>query len=421
MLVEVFEFRIDLFDFKSRQALQTHIENRRRLLVAQTVVFHKFGNGVLSVAGFLQKFDDCVDIFKRDMQSEQYVLSFLRFFKVETRSAHDYVLLVSNVAFQHLFEVENARYAVYEREHDHTERRLHLRLLVELIEKNLRVDVLFEFDDDTHTVSVRFFSQIADAFEAFVFDLVCDVFDESCFVDLIRQLGDDDLVAAIRLFHDLCAGTHVNSAAAGAVCGANAAAAHNDAAGREVRALDVLHQAGQVDFGVIHQGHHAVDDFPQVVRRNVGGHTDRNALAAVDQQVREAAGQYMGLLLGFIKVGVPVDGVLLDIGQHLAGHLRHTGLGITVSSRGVTVHGAEVTLTIYQRVPQAEILCQTNHRIIDGGVAVGVVGAQHRTDGIGRFAVGVLRVIAALVHRVQNTAVHGLEAGRARATITDIE
>ena len=41
---------------------------------------------------------------------------------------------------------------------------------------------------------------------------------------------------------------------------------------------------------------------------------------------------------------------------------------------------------------------------------MGVVRAQHRTDGIGRFAVGVLRVIAALVHRVQNTAVHRLEA-----------
>ena len=44
---------------------------------------------------------------------------------------------------------------------------------------------------------------IGDAVDALILDKLCDVFDESCFVDLIRQLGDDDLVAAIRLFHNL--------------------------------------------------------------------------------------------------------------------------------------------------------------------------------------------------------------------------
>ena len=144
--------------------------------------------------------------------------------------------------------------------------------------------------------------------------------------------------------------------------------------------------------------------------RDVRSHTDRNALAAVDQQVREAAGQDVGFLLGFIKVGIPVDGLLLDIRQHLAGHLGHTGLGVTVSSRGIAVNGTEVALAIDQRVAQAEILCQTDHSIIDRRIAVGVVRAKHRTDGIGGFAVGVLRVVAALVHRVQDAAVDGFQA-----------
>ena len=172
----------------------------------------------------------------------------------------------------------------------------------------------------------------------------------------------------------------------------------------------MLHQTGQVDVGVLHQGDHAADDLAQVVRRDVGCHADRDALTAVDQQVREAAGQNMRLLFGLVKVGVPVDGVLFNIGQHLAGHLGHAGLGITVGSRGVAVHRAEVTLTVNQRIAQAEILCQTHHGIVDRSVTVRVVRAQHRTDRIGRFAVGMLRVIAALMHRVQNAAMHGLEA-----------
>ena len=101
--------------------------------------------------------------------------------------------------------------------------------------------------------------------------------------------------------------------------------------------LDVLHQAGQVDVRVLDIGHTAVNDLTQVVGRDVGSHTNGNALTAVDQQVRETAGQNAGLLLGLIKVGVPVDGILVDIGQHLHGHAAHAGLGVTVSSRGVAI------------------------------------------------------------------------------------
>ena len=144
--------------------------------------------------------------------------------------------------------------------------------------------------------------------------------------------------------------------------------------------------------------------------RNIGSHADRDALAAVDQQVRKAAGQDVGFLFGLIKVGVPIDGILVNIRQHLAGHFGHAGLSITVSSRGVTVHGTEVTLAIDQRVTQAEILGQTDHSVVDGGVAVGMVGTQHSTNGIGGFAVGMLWIIAALVHRVQDTAMHGFQA-----------
>ena len=142
---------------------------------------------------------------------------------------------------------------------------------------------------------------------------------------------------------------------------------------REVGALDVLHQPGQVDFGVVHQGDHAVDDLAQVVGRDVRRHADGNTLAAVDEQVRETTGQDVGLLLVLVKVGVPVDGVFFNVGQHLAGHLGHAGLGVTVSSRGVAVHGAEVALAVHKRVTQAEILRQTHHGIIDRGVAVRVV------------------------------------------------
>ena len=100
----------------------------------------------------------------------------------------------------------------------------------------------------------------------------------------------------------------------------------------------------------------------------------------------------------------------INIRQHFACNFGHAGFGITVSSRGVAVHGTKVALAVNQRITQAEILCQTHHRVIHTGVAVGVVSTQHSTNRIRRLAVRVAGVVAALVHRVQDAAVYGLQA-----------
>ena len=409
MLVEVFEFRIDLFDFKSRQALQTHIENRRRLLVAQTVVFHKFGNGVLSVAGFLQKFDDCVDIFKRDMQSEQYVLSFLRFFKVETRSAHDYVLLVSNVAFQYLFEVENARYAVYEREHDHTERRLHLRLLVELIEKNLRVDVLFEFDDDAHAVSVRFFSQIADAFKTFVFDLIGYVFDEFCFVDLIRYLGDDDAALAVCHLFDFRLRAKHARASAGAIRLLDGVSAKHERSRGEIRRGNVFHKVVNRCVGILQERDGGVDNFAEIVRRNGRCHTDCDTVRAVDEQVGESRRQHCGLLACVVEVGIEVNRLFVYVADHFERDLGKTCLGVTIRSGRVAVYRAEVAVSVNERTAYGKVLRKTHHCVVHRTVAVGVIFAKHFTDDHRALTIGLVGSEAKFAHSVKNTSVNGLQ------------
>ena len=51
----------------------------------------------------------------------------------------------------------------------------------------------------------------------------------------------------------------------------------------------VLHELGERDLRVVEHREAGVDDFDEVVRRNVGGHAHRDAGGAVDQQVRERA------------------------------------------------------------------------------------------------------------------------------------
>ena len=52
------------------------------------------------------------------------------------------------------------------------------------------------------------------------------------------------------------------------------------------------HQVVGRGFGMVEQVHRRVDHFAEVVRRDVGGHADGDALAAVDEQVGEPARQH---------------------------------------------------------------------------------------------------------------------------------
>ncbi len=287
------------------------------------------------------------------------------------RAAADDFILELDVLLYHLFQGHDLRHLMVDGQHDDTHGILQLGILVQLVQHHLGVGVLADVNDDPHSLTVGLIVQVADALNALVFYEVRNVLNEARLVDHIGDLGDDDLGAAILLFLNGGAAAQGDLAAAGGVGGTDAAAAHDNAGSGEVRALDILHQAGQVDVRVVDIGHTAVNHLTEVVGRDVGGHTDGDALAAVDQQVGEAAGQDAWLFLRLVEVGVPVDGVLVDVGQHLHRHAAHAGLGVTVSSRGVAIDRAEVTLTIHQRVAQGEILCQTDHRVVDRRVAVG--------------------------------------------------
>jgi hypothetical protein len=133
-------------------------------------------------------------------------------------------------------------------------------------------------------------AEIRDLLEPAVLNLLDDLLHQAAavaapiaLVDLEGHLGDDD--ALLAALHRLDVGPAANhdAAAAGLVRVTDPAVPDDDAAGREIRALDVLHQARHVDRGVVDERHHRVDRLAQVVRRDVGGHPDRDPGRAVHQ------------------------------------------------------------------------------------------------------------------------------------------
>ena len=153
------------------------------------------------------------------------------------------------------------RLVLYQGQHIDRERRLQRRLRIEPIQNNLLVGVLFQLDDDPHAVPVRLVPQVGDAFQPLFFDLVRNVLHQVLFVDLVGKLRDNDPDPILAVFFKFRPAPQDDPPAAGGIGRPNAAAAHDDALGREIRALDMLHQIRQGGVRIVQHADAGVDDF----------------------------------------------------------------------------------------------------------------------------------------------------------------
>ena len=388
---------------------ETHLHDCLCLHLVESEALHQRGTRGRLILARADDADDLVDEVDRDFQALENVHSVLGFFQVEFRSAADDVLLELDIALQHILKRQDLRLTVDDREHDRAEGHLQLRIGKQLVEHDLRRAVALDVDFNVHADTVGVILDVGNALDALFLDEVGDVLNQTRLVDLVGQLGDDDLESAVLRFDDLCLGADGDFALAGGIGGADAASAHNDAARRKIRTGEVLHQLGKLDIGVVDAGADRVDGLAEVMRRNLGRHTDGDTAGAVDEKIREAAREHDRLLETVVVVGDEIDGFLVDVGEHIHRDLAHSGFCVTVSSRRVAVYGAEVSVTVDEHIAHGEVLGKTHHRIIYGRVAVGVIGTQHGTDGVGALVVGLRRVKTSLVHGVENPSVDRLE------------
>ena len=323
----------------------------------------------------------------------------------------DDLALVLDVVADHVPQAERPRHAFDQRDHVHAERGLELGLLEQVVEHDVRHRAALQLDHDPHAGAVGLVAQVGDPFELLVPDQGGDLDDEAgvtALLDRERQFGHDQRVLAALERLRVHPAAHPHAAAAGSVGLADVARVH-DAATREVRSLDVFHQAVEADLRVVDEGGHRAGDFTQVVRWDVGRHADRDSGGAVDQEVREARRQDQRLTLRLVVVGAELDRVRVDVAQHLRGQAGEPGLGVTHRGSRVVVDRTEVALAVGQRVAQGEVLRHADQRVVDRSVAMGVVLAHDFADDRGALAVRAVRLQAEVVHRVEHPAMHRLE------------
>ena len=316
-------------------------------------------------------------------------------------------LLVCDIMIQDLRQGQHLGLVVDDGQHIDGAGVLQLGILIELVENDLTVGVAAVFDDDTHTRTARLVAHIGNALDALFSVQIGNGLTQHALVDAVGDLGDDD--ASVFLV-DLSLGTHHDATATGGVGLQNAVGAVNSGTGGEIGALDVFHQLGDGAFGVIHTEDGGVNDLAQVMGRDVGGHTDGDTDGTVDQKIGKTGGQYGRLVQTVIKVLGHLDHVFVHITKQFVRDLGHSRLGVTVSGRAVAVDRAKVTLSFYQGIAVGEVLRHTHHGAVDGAVTVGVIAAQHVTDGGSRLTEGLVMDQAILVHGVHDTALARLHA-----------
>ena len=405
--VQASKFFFNLASFHTRQLTKCHFNNGLRLNVGQSESFHQGQFGRRNGGRGLHNLHDFIDVVKRDLVALIDVCSCLCFFEIELSAANDNLLLMSNVVVENLRQVENLWLVVNKCEHIDSKGILQLGVFVELIEKNLRVDVAAIFHNNAHTVSARFVAQLGNTLDLLFLYAVCNRLAKQALVNAVGNFGKDD---ASVIFFDGRASANHNVSLACFICQTNAVNTVNGCIGGEIGTFDVFHQVVHRALGVIHTVDGSVNYLTQVVRRNIGCHTNRNTHRAVYQQIGETGREYRRLLQTVIEVGHHRNDVLIKIAHHFIGNLIKTRFGITVCSCAVTVNRTKVSVSLNQRIAHREVLRHTNHCAVNSRVTVRVIATEYVTNGGCRLAEGLGMYQTILVHCIKNTASTGLHA-----------
>ena len=252
---------LELFPVKTLEGFQTHVQNGLRLNVVQFEAIHQTLLGI--VVSRADDVNDLVDVVLGNEQTFQQMCPLLRLFQVIPGAPGEDFFLMLQVLVDDLPQGENFRLllVIHQRQHDNAEAGLQSRLLEQIVQHDLRIGVLFQLDDHTHTVAVGLIPEVGNAVQALVLHLLGNVLDELTLIDLIGKLGNDDPHPVFAMLLKFRPGADDHLATAGSIGRTDAAASHDDAAGREVRAGNMLHQVGQSRFRVVQHAHAGVDDL----------------------------------------------------------------------------------------------------------------------------------------------------------------
>src|SRR5690606_37094558 len=329
--------------------------------------------------------------------------------KVELGAPYDDLVPMVDVMLDRILQRDGFRPAVHESDHVDAEGLLTLGVLEQLILHDERHGIALQLDDHAQAFPVALIAQVRDAFDPLLLDQVRDLFDEGALVDLIWDLGDHQCIATRANLLLPYPGTHHHTPTPRFVGLSHAFVTEDDAARREIRRRQVLHQSGDVDGRIVDVGDGRIDRLTQIVRWNLRSHTDGDAVGAIEQKIGDGGGENAGFLQRAVEVLLEVDGILVDVAEHFLRDLCHPRFRIPHGRGRIAVDGAEVALAVHERIAHGELLRHPDHRIVDRRIPVRMIFAEYLADDAGALFVGGTGREPEIAHPIQHPAMYRLQ------------
>ena len=221
--------------------------------------------------------DEFIDIGQSYGQAFQHMATLTGFAQVEDGAASDHFATVRQKDADEVFQVAQTWLTVDQGHHVHAKSVLQLGLFVEVVQDHLGHRTALELNHQAHAGFVRLILDVADVLNLLFVHQFGHALLQRLFVHLIRQLiNDDGLALAFVDVFKVAFGSHDHASAARAIAFFHAADAIDDAGGGEVGGRHDVHQVINGGIGVAQHVQASVHHLVQVMRRDVGGHADRN-------------------------------------------------------------------------------------------------------------------------------------------------
>ena len=184
--------------------------------------------------------DDFVDVGDGNCQTTQDVATFTRFAQQVCGAAGNDVFTEINEGCQELAQSKLFRATTVQGQHVTAEGCLHRRVAEQLVQHDLGRGIALQFDDNTHTVAVRFILNVGDALDPLFTGGFGDLFDHRCLVHLIGDFVDDNRPTVFADFFNPRFRPDDHRTTALKVRFVRARAAQHDASCRKIGARDVM-------------------------------------------------------------------------------------------------------------------------------------------------------------------------------------
>src|SRR6516165_1755440 len=383
--------------------------DHRGNIARRPIARHQFVTRFIGVLGAADELDHGVNIGDRNGKSDEHVGTIARFAEQMFGAAIDYFFAEGDERGQQVLDVHYLRTATLERDHVVADRRVQRSETIQLVEHHIRHRIAPQFDDDTIAMTVGFVAQGADAFDLLIAHQFADALYQMRLVDLVGNFAHDDGFAFAAQGFKLDLAAHDDRAAAQMISGAYTLTAEDNAAGRKIRAGYDRNQVVDRKRRIVDERNAGIDDFTEIVRRNIRRHADGNAASTVDKKIGKARRQDGGLLLHAVVVRLEIDRILVDVFNEGAGDAFEPHFGVTHRRWRIAVDRAEIALPVNERQAQGKILRHANQRVIDGLIAMRVIFTDDVADDARRFTIRLIPLVAVLVHRIEDAAMDRLE------------